>query len=585
MESEHEIRERRKLNLFEKGLSLVNPQAALDRAQAREALHEFAAVKRGSRARGRPATLYEQGSSESWKKQRERYDSIWEARAMEESFCIISGVLDRVTQYAFGETEYHPATGGGGKVDQLFADYFHDWCGEADVTGRHRFNSLIQLSFRAAVRDGQFGFVEHMIGQDYRLQGIEADRIGNPQDLKQDEKNINGIHLGEFGQVLKYDIYKRNRNSKYTLEGSVTPKRFMHLFFPTRIDQYHGVSRLAPALPHARDLYELLGHEKVAAKFAASWAAFVRQKDASAPGSFKWNESKDGGKTPPSMPGMPGQVIRLDGQTEDISFAPGTQRPSGAFMALVEALIRELALGLDLPYGFVYDLSRLGGVTARIEIQAVMRKLRWYQRVVTDTILDRVKRRVLMLGIAKGDLPLVPDWDRGSWRFGQTLTGDVGHQTTADLALVEAGAKSISQVAADYNNDFRTLAEQKASEVQIIQEVAEQKEVPIEFLARWLDNPTATLAALERARTGEPDPDAPPPPPPGLIGVVGEKGLKPLLDIIEQVGKGEIDRDTAVLSVRKIYGLSLRQAMELVPMREEADPVVDSGKVDSPPKS
>ena len=62
----------------------------------------------------------------------------------------------------------------------------------------------------------------------------------------------------------------------------------------------------------------------------------------------------------------------------------------------------------------------------------------------------------------------------------------------------------------------------------------------------------------------------PPPPPPGMIGTLGEKGLKPLLDIVSQIGKGEIDRDTAVLSVRKIYGLSLRAALELVPQSAQA---------------
>jgi len=586
-ESEQQTKDRRKLNLFERGIALVSPQMAWERAQARESLHEFAAVKRGSKARGRPATVYEQGSSESWKKQRERYDSIWEARAMEESFCIISGVLDRLQHYTFGEMEYAPATGGGGKINQQYADYFHEWCGGADVTGRHRFGMLVQLAFRSAIRDGEFGFVEHLNGTDYKLQAIEGDRIGNPQDLKQDERNINGIHIDELGRPVGYDIFRRTRKSSYEYEGTVAPGRFMHLFFPTRVDQYHGVSRLAPSLPHARDLYELFGHEKVAAKFASSWAAFVRMKDPNAPGAFKWTESKDNGRTPSTMPGMPGQVVRFDGAVEDIEFAPGTQRPNGAFMAMVEALIREIAQGLNLPYGFVWDLSQLGGVSARIETQAVMRVLRWYQRIVIDTILDRVKRRVLMLGIAKGDLPLVEGWDRGTWRFGQTLTGDVGHQTTADLALVDAGAKSISDVAAEYNHDFRSIVETKAGEVQVIKEVAEERGVPMEFLARFLDSPTQMFAALERARTGEPGPDDPPPPPPGLIGVVGDKGMKPLLDIVSQIGKGEIDRDSAVLTVQRIYGLSLRQAMDLLPMPEPRPPArpAPKAKVDSKPKA
>jgi uncharacterized membrane protein len=47
-------------------------------------------------------------------------------------------------------------------------------------------------------------------------------------------------------------------------------------------------------------------------------------------------------------------------------------RHSGAFMALLEALIREIALAMNLPYGFVYNMAAFGGVAARLEKQAAM---------------------------------------------------------------------------------------------------------------------------------------------------------------------------------------------------------------------
>lgn len=61
------------------------------------------------------------------------------------------------------------------------------------------------------------------------------------------------------------------------------------------------------------------------------------------------------------MKAQVGTITRI----EPVEFAPGTMRPSGAFMSLWEALIREIALGLNLPYGFVYDMARFNGVTAR----------------------------------------------------------------------------------------------------------------------------------------------------------------------------------------------------------------------------
>lgn len=51
-----------------------------------------------------------------------------------------------------------------------------------------------------------------------------------------------------------------------------------------------------------------------------------------------------------------GKIQRLS-QGEDIQFAPGTNRPSGAFMALVQVMVREIASGLNMPYGFLYDMT------------------------------------------------------------------------------------------------------------------------------------------------------------------------------------------------------------------------------------
>ena len=164
-----------------------------------------------------------------------------------------------------------------------------------------------------------------------------------------------------------------------------------------------------------------------------------------------------------SMKAEAGMVMKVENGVDEIDFAPGTMRPSGAFMALLEALIREIALAMNLPYGFVYNMAAFGGVTARLETQAAQRVFRWYQEMLEHILLNRVKRKVLLLGIAAGRIKACGNWDSGSWRrYGATLTGDVGHQVQADLDLVRCGAKTRSQLAGEYNNDFRQVMEKKS---------------------------------------------------------------------------------------------------------------------------
>lgn len=57
-ESVNEVAERRKPGMMDRALATVAPRLALQRMISRDALHEFAAVKRGS-ASGRPTTVYE----------------------------------------------------------------------------------------------------------------------------------------------------------------------------------------------------------------------------------------------------------------------------------------------------------------------------------------------------------------------------------------------------------------------------------------------------------------------------------------------------------------------------------------------
>jgi lambda family phage portal protein len=556
-----------KLNFMDRAVGLFSPDTAMERAVAREKLRLFEAEPNLTKAdfrRGMGATATGQASSENWTKQRERISAIWEARAMEERFCIIAGILERLSMYVIGTLEYQSATGDE-KADTEYEQYFHEWCGRADITGRHRLRTLAELGLRSMWRDGEHGWIEHLVDGELRLQAIEGDRIGNPNSPGTDEKNICGIQIDDWGKPVKYEIYKRTRTQQYEREAEVGPDRFIHLFRPTRSDQYHGQSLLKPALPHARDLYELLESEKLAAKFAASFAGFLRTGSAYSPtGIDSWDKGKDTKTGVRSMEVRPGMIVEIPAGEGGVDFAPGTQRPSGAFMALWEALIREMAHGFNLPFGFFYDMSRFGGVTARLETQAAERVFRRFREILINTLLDRVKKKVLLLGMARKEIRTVKDWNKGNWQFGAALSGDLGHQVNADALLVENGVKTRTQWAAELGYDLNDIVDQTAAEMEKYQRVSKQKSQPIELLNVKLPAPTENLANLAKAKagiTGEP------PPPPGLIGQSGDKAAKGVVDVLTAVGRGELDADSARATLTEVYGMDLTQALLLLPER------------------
>lgn len=552
-----------KLNFLERSLSAVSPRLAMDRAADRQRLKMFEEEPdwADNKSRGRAATAGDQASSESWKKQRERVEAIWEARAMEENLCVIAGLLDKISMYTIGNLEYRPTTGDKG-ADREYADYFHEACGKIDVTGRHRLKKLAELAVRSMFRDGEFGFVERQDGLDYKLQAVEADRIGNPSYLKQSEENISGIKIDVgTGAVTAYEIYRRSRTNQYRLEGEITPDRFIHLFRPTRTDQYHGVSILKPVIPHAKDLYELFGYEKIAAKFAASFAGFLQTADPYSPDGANTWDSPGRGKELPTMAAQAGTLQKL-GRGDNVMFAPGTQRPSGAFIALVQAIFREIALGTNLPYGFIYDMAVFGGVTARLETQQADRVFRRFREMLVDTLLERVKRKVLLAGIARKEIGTVKLWNKGTWSFGASLTGDIGHQVQADSTMVTFGVKTRTRWASELGEDFADLANEAAAEIQLLQEISTERKVPLELLNASLTNPTEVLANLAKAHAGISDEPAPPP---GMLGQIGEKGTAQVIELLTAVGRGEIDRQSARVTLITVYGMDAGAAEALLP--------------------
>lgn len=550
-----------KLNLFDRALGAVSPKWALDRAVHGQRLKQFASEPElGARPRGASASATDQASSETWQKQRDRVTAIWDGRAMEENLCLVAGLLDKISMYTVGHLEYQ-ATTGDEKADVEYEDYFHDWCGRADITGRHRLRSLAEMGLRSMFRDGEHGWVEHLVKGELRLQSIEADRIGNPNHLSQSEFNIGGVVINEWGVPQRYEIYRRTRTAQYLKEGDIPPDRFIHLFRPTRSDQYHGVSLLKPVIPHARDLYELFGYEKIAAKFAASFSGFLQGSDPYSPdGVSSWDRPANGSQ-PASLEAKAGSIWRL-AKGDKVEFAPGTQRPSGAFIALVQAIIREIALGTTLPYGFIYDMTVFGGVTARLETQQAERVFRRFREILVQTVLDRVKRKVLMLGIAQKHIRATANWNRGVWQFGASLTGDIGHQVSADATMIQYGVKTRTQWAAELGSDFSDLVDQTAAEIEKMQRVSKDKGIPLELLNSTLGSPTEMIANLERAKAGV---TSEPPPPPGLVGTIGDKGAKGVIDLLSAVGRGEIDRESARMSLVEVYGMDVVAAAAVLP--------------------
>lgn len=552
------------MNFLDRAVSFFNPTAGVQRAFAREKLKAFGydAANPGT-ARGGSGGRQKNASSETWRMQRDRVVLMWDARDVVRNFALLRGIVARIVQYVADTVQYVSQTGDE-EIDTMYQDYFHAWCEKADITGRHRLGDLVWMLVWAIIVDGDHGWnlisVEEGGKQVPKIQPIEADRIGDPNNpiSPGEDNNIGGILVDEVGRPLSYKVFKRDRRTaQYSFDREIAADQFIHVFDPQRVDQYRGVTALATAIAPARDLYEIYGFEKTAAKWQAGYAGFLKTPDPTRGdgGVSAWNGTTANAKNTPMglMEVAPGKIQKL-AAGEDITFAPGTSRPGGAFMALVQVLVREISSGLNMPYGFLYDMTAFSGHTGRIEIAQAMRGIRRMQKLVSERALNPVRDAVIGNGIAHGELPPHPQWRNGRWGFGRSLTGDYGHDTSANLQMLQAGLVTATDLISETGQSFEEVVRRSASEVSYMQRVATETGVPIELFNTRLPGPTQALAAMA---------EPPQPPPPGLV----PQGMdvKPLLELLKNVGEGILDRESAIINLMNLYGVERGAAEKMIP--------------------
>jgi lambda family phage portal protein len=480
----------------ERTIALVNPAAAARRQFERKIFEFGYDAARPGRARNSKGSGLWNAASENLQNNRDRVKMMWEVRDLTQNYSFIKSILLKEAMYVCGKIQYQANTGNP-QVDTAIEEYWNYWCENCDLSGRHVFRQLIQLMQIGMRRDGDSGFILVAQGPDLKLQTVEADRIGNPNQAGTSEQNyFGGIKVNELGQIVYYRIFTRNIHGQYSDPTEVPPDSFVHYFDPLRSDQYRGITAFDTVIPHARDLYELLQMEKMAVKWASAQTGVITKQDPSMP-DWKAGDATQAGTPVEAVEA--GKLHRLL-PGEQVTQFPGSNRPSATFNGFIVTLVREMANGLNLPFSFVWDPSSLGGATARLETAMTQRAFARHQNLLIEQVLNKIKNAVLTRAIAFKLIPPIQTYKQGMWQFPAHITADVGYQTQADLAMLQSGLKTRSDIYGEMGLDFEEQTQVLAREIQFYQRIAAETGVPIELLTQTLPNASMMLAQMQQAQ-------------------------------------------------------------------------------------
>jgi capsid protein len=555
-----------RLNAWDRIVTFFDPSAGEKRMVSRTRLHAFGYNDSPER-RGKAPSI-QRTAGEAFGKQRDRIKAMSDARDLAQ-YDWIGGTLSKLTLYVVGKLQAKTSTGDPA-IDEMYDQYFHAWCGDepgegemprCDLTGRNRFIKMVQHAFMGLLIDGDHGFAEidpeFSPTQRYILQNVEADRIGNPTEEKHSEEYVGGITFDkQTGRVVSYRVFRRTRTGQYVEPVEYTPDQFIHLIDADRCDEYRGRTKLMRLLNDMRDIREINEAEKIAIKTQSQWAALFGTKDPyNKTGPDAWTgKTSDGTNT---QDAKWGQILRM-GQGENFSMITPSARPSGAYMTFFQILIRKMAVSLGVSYGLMWDLATLGGVTARIEVQADLRRVQYWQKLLVDKILNRVRRKVIAEAISMQELPPHPGWMECAWSFGPWLSTDVGYETQADIQLAGSGLLPVDDITGKYGYHPSEVFQRNCATANVAVLKGTEGGMPVEaFAAGIYPNLTSQKAAF--------DSPPPPPPPPGSQEAIGDKGVKQVVEICQSVRDGMLDRESAITNLMTAFGLSREHAESLVP--------------------
>lgn len=472
------------LNLIDKAVAFLNPQGAVNRMIARQKLVNFSydAVKY-TRERKGPSAL---SGAEDYRSNYDRVELMKRARDLAENVGLVRSILMKFASHTAANISYQARTENP-EVNTEVEAYWAEWWDKCDLTTRHTGSTLMQVAMMSMLRDGDFLFVlVRDKDGNLKIQGIEADRLGDPFKVYTSLDLIGGIHIDrDTGAPSAYDIYNRSIGDFYTYQTTIPSSQAFHLFDPLRIDQYRGISAFHTAINDATDIYDIINFEKMAAKNASSQAGIVKRNNNNASDLSSLTNDEDlNGNTIKLEAIESGKISYLE-PGEDIVFPDGPSRPSGAFAEFHKILLRNICLGLGIPYSFAVDPSAMSGPTARLEMQQAGRTFRRYQKLLDDKVLRPIKNIVIADGVARGliEKNVGSRTTRGIFNFGANVSIDLGRESASAISEFKTGLRTAADIYAERGQDFESSMRQRAIEAKLIKDLSEKYGVDPETIS------------------------------------------------------------------------------------------------------
>ena len=362
------------------------------------------------------------------------------------------------------------------KANRLVEQGWKDWTNARNCAwdSRLSFVEMQRLFIESAARDGEV--LVRLINDDskfgFKLQFLDVNRLD--EHLNKDLGGGAIIKMGiEFDITGKPVAYHLAKTLDVQLTAGLRTERIpaeniIHAFIGERPEQIRGASWMASAMSRLQMLGAYEEAELVAARVGACKMGFYTSE---AGDSFVGEEDDQGNLITEAEAGI---FEQLPAGTSFTSFDP--THPTSAFKDFNKAILRGIASGLGVAYnslssdleGVSYSSIRSGTIEERDQWKV---KQNWMVAHFMQPIYEKWLAMQLLTNTVGQDmtnLEALMDirWQAKSWNWVDPLK-----DIQANIAAINAGIKTSSEVIAEQGGDIEDVYDQLAYE----QELAKEK--------------------------------------------------------------------------------------------------------------
>lgn len=456
-------------------VSVYNPVSAVKRAQARRVFSYYEAAKpTKSRKQRKEISGPNIAVGRAGPSLREQ------ARHLEQNHDVARGVLAVLIANTIGPNgigvEPQPRNKDGDihkDMAKQILSLHRDWAKRPEVTWQLDWPSAQRLMARSFYRDGEC-FAQRILGNvlgldhgsrvPYSLELMEADMvplnydnttiIGQAAGASSGAVIRQGFELNAWGRPLAIYVYREHPTDSYKLLAArdlrrIPANRMLHPKLVDRIRQLRGVSIFTSVLGRLDDIKDYEESERVAAKVAASMAAFIKKgspEDYTARGETDSNDEPE----PRKMKFRAGMVFDDLFTGEDIGTID-TNRPNVNLDKFVNGQMRRVASGTNTGYSSV-SKNYAGNYSAqRQELVESDGAYKTLSGQFIGSVVRPVYEDFLAAAIVSGQLILPRDLDHDTLDDAlfippQMPWVDPLKEAIAQMTLERSGYKSAQQI-------------------------------------------------------------------------------------------------------------------------------------------